>query len=283
MAHAEYKSRALSLVKGLYLPLDADNNPHKCRPTIYETAWVAMLSETTTMDNGSTELLYPDSFQYLLDHQQAHGGWEMGDFKLGTMLNTLAGLLAITKRRKSLFGRSGNAAAALDLRASKAIEFLRGELAKWDPKSSAHLGSIALVPLLLEMLRTENIHFQHWGSAQVEERIAHSPLSQSEGLSPMPYLLQTHMDAAESLNLEDGESCHGISCSPSSVAAFLLASETRDEECAAYLSAAIKATGTRGGVPSVFPPSLNEAAYVSLIIFEAFYFVGKITYPSEDH
>jgi len=269
MAGAEDKSRAHSLVEGLYTPLG-----QQCRPTIYDTALVAMLSRTKT-DSAATELVYPESFQYLLDHQQVDGGWAMRDFRLGTILNTLAGLLAIVKRPRSLSGGLENAA-ALDLRATKATEFLREKLTAWDPKSEAHLDSIVLVPALLAMLRAENIHFQFQGSAQLENqrmerlRRAEPASPQGNGFDPRLFYLETYMDAVEFQRSEATESYHGISCSPSSTAAFLLGSNVWSEEYESYLSAAIKATGTRGGVPSLFPPSCIEAAYVSQSILMCF-------------
>ena len=70
---------------------------YPCRPTIYDTALVAMLFRTNVHDEAP-RAIYPEAFRYLLDHQQTHGGWTMGDFTLGTLLNTMAGLLVLSFR-----------------------------------------------------------------------------------------------------------------------------------------------------------------------------------------
>ena len=289
MAVFDAKSQAYSLIESFKPPLDADHSPPQCRLTIYDTAMVAMLSRPKKTGNRAVELVYPESFQCLLDHQQFNGGWEMRNFRLGTIMNTLAGLLAIAKRRRSLSEGSDNAATSLDLRATKATEFLRGQLANWDPKSDMHSGSIVLVQALLVMLRAENIHFQFRGSAQLERQImetsckAETSSPQSNGFSPMLYYLEAHVDALEPQNSGGMKSYHGISCSPSSTAAFLLGSKVWDEEYEAYLSAAIKATDICGGVPSLFPPSSTEAAYVSLTVLTSLCYPEKNAYHNEDH
>lgn len=268
MTNLEHNLRASSLIEACYASLYTDDSPQQCRPAIYDTALVAMLSRKATND-GTTELVYPESFQYLLDHQQVHGGWVMRDFTLGTVLNSLAGLLAIVKRRKSLSDKHKDAAASLDLRITKATDFLQGQFATWDPRSNVHYRSVILVPALLAMLRAENIHLHCGGSAKIErQRIESlhtlgSVSSQRNGFNLAVYFLEAHMDAAKSLPPEANASHHGISCSPSSTAAFLLGTKAGNEECEAYLSAAIKATCTSGGVPSLFPLSDTEVAYVS--------------------
>ena len=143
------------------------------------------------------------------------------------------------------------------------------KLAVWDPKPYTHLNSIVLVPILLAMLRAENVHFQYRGSAQLEKQRAESPRmaasspTRNKRPSSILYFLEVDMDVATSQRLGDGRSHCAISRSPSPTVALLLAPEVCDEDCKAYLSSAIKATNTRGGVPGVFPPSLFEAAYVS--------------------
>lgn len=259
------------LIKSFSVLVQSGDSSPQCRPTIYDTAMVAMLSKPTTEGDGIVELVYPDSFQYLLDHQQVSGGWEMHSFRLGTILNTLAGLLAIAKCRRSLSLKSETDATSLDLRATKATSFIQEQLDIWDHKSDGQSGSIILVPALLAMLRAEDIHFRFHGSAWLERRRAENlrtaemAPSESNEFNPALYYLEAYVDVIEPQHLEGSKVFQGISCSPSSTAAFLLGSEVFDEEYKAYISAAIKATGTSGGVPSVYPSSSTEVIYVSFI------------------
>lgn len=268
MIRSEDVERARSLLQELYAPSSVDYCTTQCRPTIYDTAWVAMLSRTTA-STGNRELVFPQSFQYLLDHQQANGGWEMRDFKLGTILNTLAGLLAILKRKKHLSLEQNDVAASLNLRATKATDFLRRQLATWDPKSDEHFDSIILAPVLLAMLRAEDIHFDFRGSAELDkrrsERLCRAESSPQQSINTFdPKLDYVRCDMGSlPRRLGKVDSSEGIACSPSSTAAFMLHYEGWSEEYEAYLSAAVNSTRTSGGVPSLFPPSFTEPVYVS--------------------
>ena len=139
--------------------MDISDGSQTCRPTMFDTAFVAMLSLVD--DKGGRHILrYPQTFEYLLNHQSFTGGWEMDNFKSGTLLSTLAGLLALSKHR----GRSSHVAEPikldLDTRIEKAIGFAQRALDVWDTEEDAFPGSKALVASVLEKLELENIYFR---------------------------------------------------------------------------------------------------------------------------
>ncbi|KAL8687226.1 MAG: hypothetical protein Q9218_006545, partial [Villophora microphyllina] len=245
-------SWARAIVQHALALFHADKGAQGCHPTIYDTAWVAMLFRTTS-DPASTELVFPESFQYLLDHQQVHGGWEMPDFKLGTILNTLASLLALTKRMKGLSGGMADGTASLKSRIDKAAEFVQRELAGWDPKSDAGSDLMISVPPLLTLLKTEGIHFRWRGSAALEQleqqrldrlRQTDSPQGPAES-DPEVYFPEGYTDISPSKSITEAKPFHGVACSLSTAAYNLLSEDWNEQHEEDYFSAAIASTGTR--------------------------------------
>ena len=139
--------------------------------------------------------------------------------------------LAIVKHRKNLSDRSEDVVRFLDLRATKAAEFLREQLAKWDPKVDSRNKLIVLVPALLTMLRSEDMCFCLDKSAQLEDYILGISHNSGYGLNTKLYYLEAYIARVERRDLENSEALQvGVMCSPSSTAVFLLDSELGNQE-----------------------------------------------------
>lgn len=269
MDHAELDVRAGSLINDLAAQCD-DVQAQSCKPTMYDTAWIAMLSKPHT--NGTTEWAFPESFTFLLDHQQGHGGWTTCNSKVDAILNTLAALLALKKHQSSLQRDQGDVAVSLDLRASNAVAFLQKEMSDWDPEVGAHLGFEILVPALLLMLKQEGIVLHFPGRSKLMRMNEHG-LSQFDPQQvytskqhPMLCFLEAFLGVLDFQRLRYHKEHGGMSHSPSSTAAYLMGLEVWDEESEDYLRTAIRATGTPGGVPSSFPWTAFESALVGVLL-----------------
>ena len=266
MDYAGLNARARSLVEDLTTWPQAAKS-QSCKPTIYDTAWIAMLSKSKL--DGRIEWVYPEAFQFLLDHQNLHGGWTACDSKTDAILNTLASLLALKKHRSSLRSNQKDIAASLDSRASRAVTYLRSQISDWEPETDAHVGFEILVPALLSMLEHENVNLQFPGRQALialnKNILAHFDQQTLYGgeLSPMLYFLEAFIGIVDFELLSHHKVDGSMMCSPSSTAGYLMGLQGWDEDSEAYLRSAIQATCTSGGVPSAFPCNIFESAYVS--------------------
>ncbi|MCJ1342375.1 geranylgeranyl pyrophosphate synthetase [Peltigera leucophlebia] len=237
------------------------------QPTIYDTAWVAMLSRS--IDDGSPEWVFPDSFQFLLDHQKLNGGWATSESKLDNILNTLAATLALKRHYgSSLKANQIHAAASLGSRVSKAERFLQREMSDWEPELSSHTGFEILIPALLSMLEDEGITLHFAGRQRLmklkQEFFAKFDLQnlyKSENSSIL-YFLEAFLGLGDFERLGLHKARGSIMRSPSSTAAYLIGLRLWDTDCEACIRTAIQATGVPGGVPSVFPPKPVEFATI---------------------
>jgi len=109
-------------------------------PSIYDTAWVSMVSKDDTW-------LFPSAFQYILDHQGPSGGWESHPFSpLDAILNTASSLLSLKLH-----------ATDMDLDLGEAIRraevFLVSQLNTWDVSSTDYVAFEVIVPLCSTLFR----------------------------------------------------------------------------------------------------------------------------------
>lgn len=63
-------------------------------PSIYDTAWVSIISRITA---HGTHWVFPECFQYVLDTQQEDGSWQSYSSQVDGILNTAASLVALMK------------------------------------------------------------------------------------------------------------------------------------------------------------------------------------------
>ena len=266
MEDDELETEARELVESLLIPLDHVSS-NACEPTVYDTAWASMVSRPHT--DHTLYWVFPESFQLLLNGQQANGGWAPCDSKVDTILSTLAATLALKKHRSNLRTDEQDSEASLDSRYLRAMAFLRAELSNWDPEVGPHFGFEILIPALLSMLERENASLQFSGRRRLMELkssvLAHfDPDTFYENeQSPMLYLLEAFIGQVDFNRLGHHKAGGSILDSPSSTAGYLMGLEFWDESCEAYLRNAIRAAGNTGGVPNVFPSNGLTVACVN--------------------
>ena len=233
---------------------------------IYDTAWVSMVSK---VDDGQEAWLFPECFQFLLDNQLPNGGWQCYSTPYDGLLNTLAALLALQKHANRSDMRHRPNSPDLEVRISKATMYLQESLQHWDVDQSLQVGFEILVPALLSMLESENIHFVFSGRKQLESLNARKLARFDPDVlyrAPTTFLhsLEAFIDRIDFDRLSHYKTCGSMMASPASTAAYLMRSSTWDSEAELYLRKALhEGSGNSvGGVPSVFPMPIFEVSWV---------------------
>lgn len=237
--------------------------------SIYDTAWLAMINKA---QDRQRVWLFPESFQLLLDQQLANGRWEKYASDADSIINTMAGLLALTKHQQqpSVGGCRCNPS-ELDLRICNARRELDQMLQSWDVKSTRNVAFEIIVPALLEYLEEESITFRFPGY-QALQSLRSAKLG---GFDPKILYKNEASSIIHSLEAFVGKldfdrvAHHKVQgsmlASPSSTAAYLMNVTQWDYDAEEYLRGAVQTCQREklGGVPSAFPTSIFEMAWVS--------------------
>lgn len=237
--------------------------------SIYDTAWLAMIRAP----GQPGRWLFPESFSYLLLSQTKEGMWPTYASPIDGILNTLAGLLALVKHRKSDVEDldSTHSASRWDLpsRIEKARRALELALDHWNVNQTLHVGFEMLVPSLLSQLGEEGLFFQFEGRSALftlhQKKL--STFIPDIVISPQPTTLLHSLEALVGV-VDFGLLKHhcteygGMFGSPASTAAYLLYSPEWDSRAQTYLENVIRSYGSSGGVPSGFPTPIFEVSWV---------------------
>ena len=235
--------------------------------SIYDTAWISMISKRT---GDHQQWLFPESFHFILNHQDPSGGWCTELTEIDGILSTMAALLALRKHIESPLQLEKKTIDDASGKIPQAISFLQKTLHKWDVPGTNHVGFELLVPAMLEMLDQEGISFDFAGRRQLlqvrDEKLAKFKIEMLYSKIPNPAI---HSLEAFIGKLDFDRMCHhksfgSMMASPASTAAFLMQASKWDDESEAYIRHVLSAAedGTRGGVPSAFPTSLFELTWV---------------------
>ena len=260
MDKVTYEVKAHDLVQNLV----TKSLPYK--PTFYDTAWVSMLPEPHI--ESTTDLAFPEAFEFLLNHQQANGSWSTCDSEEDAILNTLAATLSIHRRCSTLSPDHEAFVAILKARVSKAVTFLHSKMADWEPEAGTHGSFEILAPALLDMLEHEGTTIEFPGRPSLmalnKARLLNFDAQTLCGTerTPMLYFLEAFAGLVDCKNLKKHTVSGAIMQSPASTAAYLMGLEIWDKDSEAYLRNAIQAAGNSGGLPAVFPCNKLEIAIV---------------------
>lgn len=262
-------ARAASLVRELATSCKEKYGINKTSTTIYDTAWVAMVSKTV---NGEKSWAFPESFQYILDHQSQDGAWESYASEIDGIMNTLAALLAIQKHAAESQSQLSFPPSGVEDRISRATKALEGMLQSWKVEETNYVAFEMLVPAHLDMLERYNIRFdfpgrQHLMSINKQKlaKLDTRSLSEAKGGSLL-YSLEAFLGKINFDDIRHHTVAGSMLGSPSSTAAYMIGTSTWDDESEAYLRWVIS-TGTgegSGAVPSSFPTTIFDLSWVTL-------------------
>ena len=235
--------------------------------SIYETAWVLMIKTPSEANPG---WLFPLSFRNVLEAQQASGGWSPDAPEMDSILNALAGLLALRRHAKAVHPLENNRTPDLIMRMYEAAAFLQEKVQYWDVESTIHVGFKSLVPTLLDLLEKEQFLFDFPGRvplmkiretkmARFNPEILYADKKMAALHSREAFIGQIDFD-----RLGHHKTNGSMMASPSSTAAYLIHSSEWDQESEAYIRHVISHGPGKGdgSVSSAFPCPLFEVSWV---------------------
>lgn len=235
---------------------------------VYDTAWVSMITKPV---GAHLQWLSPESFQYVLDSQDASGGWNSDASEIDSILNTLAGLLALRKHAMTAcVSDRDTRPKGLVAKIYKAATFLQEKLQTWDVASTIHVGFEILVPNLLDLLEKQGFVFdfpgrdllmkiRDWKMTKIRPEMLYVNTSVTAIHSSEAFINQIDFDRVAHHKI------HGsMMASPSSTAAYLMHSSSWDHESEAYIRHVIASGPGKGdgSVPSAFPSTFFEISWV---------------------
>ncbi|KAI0010240.1 hypothetical protein F4779DRAFT_320603 [Xylariaceae sp. FL0662B] len=233
----------------------------------YDTAWISMIRKPT----GCTHTwLFPASFDFLLRTQKPTGGWGSPAAELDSILNTAAGLLALSRHREPA------APSDLDSRISAATGFLLERLQELDLSVTLSDGFELLLPALLDLLDGEGIPFVFPArQALLEIRDQKLACVDVESVyagakSTILHSLEAFIGRVDFDRLAQHKAHGSVMASPSSTAAYLMNVSIWDDETEEYLRYVMaKRSGKGDGcMPSAFPSTLFELSWVVSMLLE---------------
>ncbi|KAF2478178.1 Ent-kaurene synthase [Lindgomyces ingoldianus] len=238
-------------------------------PSIYDTAWLSMVSK-------EGDSLFPQCFQYLLDTQQNDGSWESYSCPLDGIMNTMAGLLALQTKAKSLLIPDSN----LISRSSRAETALRDMLQAWDISSCDRVGFEIIIPALLLLLESQGVKMdfpeRNRLLSMCECKLSKlKPKLLGNTQSTLLHSLEGFAGILDYSTVKHQKSNYGAMLgSPSSTAAYLMYAPEWDPQAEEYLQKVVEQCAVAGvsrGVPSAFPTSIFEITWTIVSLLESGY------------
>ncbi|KAF5367991.1 hypothetical protein D9758_004488 [Tetrapyrgos nigripes] len=260
---------ANELLRSLVELFDAGNGIGTFSHSIYDTAWVSMVSRAEP--NGSRYRVFPECFQFIYDAQLEDGSWRSpGCTNIhDAIINTLACLLSFKHHQ-----RLGHTSCPLDLadRVEKAVSFLTGALKEWNSASVERIAFEMIIPRLLELLDDEGINFDFPGRGPLYEvYMSKLKMVNLEGMyqpDALPtgilHSLEAFVGKCDFDRLRHHKRDGNFFGSPASTAAYLMSVSEWDGEAEDYLRRVIqrfKSCGYSGAVSTVWPTTVMEFAW----------------------
>lgn len=265
--------RAVNVIDAL---VDSLNTPYggssSMTVSIYDTAWVAMVTKESTDEHGDRRRhwVFPKCFQFLLENQREDGGFGANASEVDGILNTMAAVLALCRySAESAVEKAPLAITceALQDRIARGTAYLNKVLVHWNVHATVHVGFEILIPKLLELLQKEGLEFEFPGRTAlmafnrrkldgIKPSVLYTRRKTTLLHSLEAFIGQVDMDRVRH-HLANGS----MMGSPSSTAAYLTNVVEWDHEAEEYLRFVVDSG--KGGVPSAFPISIFEAAWVS--------------------
>ena len=231
-------------------------------PAIYDTAWVSVIAKTT---DGQTNWLFPEAFEFLINHQQHDGGWQTTTSDEDGILDTLAALLAVCRHITQQY-QMWETNEDLENCRARAFYFLETKFTRWSFESKkSDRGFQSKASKLLHLLRGEGIEFTFHSKIflmtdDLEKRTSYrnfSRLAKSERTL-------TKLDVSQ----QSQSKIYGsVMASPALTAEYLMSTSKWDDEAEVYLRHVVFA-GHSGGVPTKFPSTILDITSVVTTLLE---------------
>ena len=240
-------------------------------PTIYDTAWVAMVSKTVHED---TQWLFPGCFDFLLNRQMADGGWGASTTEEDGILNTMAAMLALKLHADAPHYSGCPLPKDIEARISKADAYLQQKLKEWKVEESGNIGFEILIPTHLGLLDKQGFTYQLPGREALmnlnREKLAkfNPEILYGTRKTSLIHSLEAFVGIIDFDKVSHHRRGGSMMGSPSSTAAFLMYSSSWYNDTEEFLStvAAVAQGTASGGIPTVFPATTFMLCWVILLI-----------------
>ena len=250
---------------------DQYHNFGSMTPSIYDTAWVSMVSKRV---EGESQWLFPEAFQYVLSSQEAFGGWisDTSGSGIDSIVTSMAALLAL-RRHASVPGLNNGLGEDLLAKTYHGAAFVQKLLQSWDVESTLHVGFELLVSALLHLLEQEGLVFSFPGR-QILLQLKDNKMrrfrpemlySDNKSTSGLIHSLESFAGEIDFDKVAHHKAHGGMMGSPAATAAYLIYSSSWDDEAENYLRNVISAGSGKnnGSVPNVWPTPFYEISWVS--------------------
>ena len=244
------------LLRRLLSPYNPGYGLGHMSPSIYDTAWVSMVSK-----DGSW--LFPSAFEYIVEQQAHSGAWESpSSSPIDTILNTLASLLAL---------KVHNTDGQFDEPIERSTAFLSSCLNTWDVSSTDRAGFEITVPSMLNTLSKLGVEFsfpQHSLLMDLNRaKLTKIPPRVVYDLgTPLLHSLEGLVGHIDFDRVAHHKRQGSFMASPASTAAYLMNASAWDDECEGYLAAVLSRSEPHdeGSVPCAWPTTFFELSWASL-------------------
>lgn len=216
---------------------------------------------------GSGQWLFPECFEYILQHQSISGDWPSYATVADGILNTAAALLAI---KKHLMWDTTNK--DLELLCNKAHVALESLLGRWEISSCDQVGFEILVTQHINLLAAEGVSIAFSGLPKLQAvcHDKHGRLSSLQDLlynepSTLLHSLESQVGLIDFDRLRCWREPNGsMMNSPSSTAAYLMHASEWDQDAERYLRTVLRQgpSQSKACVPCAWPTTLFEASWV---------------------
>ncbi|KAI1345533.1 hypothetical protein F5Y01DRAFT_323101 [Xylaria sp. FL0043] len=228
--------------------------------SLYDTAWLSMVRK-----QGSDVWLFPECFEFVLSQQLTSGAWESYSTPVDGILNTAVALLSLTKHLQIQPGNHD-----WQIRSHKAKGALEVVLGKWDLRSTYPVGQELLIISLLSLLQENGVTvpFSQLSALQAAYNAEPSKIRPStvrEGHSALRQSLEAFNGHSAFNRISQWRERNGsFMNSPAATAAYLIHSQSWDEDAESYLKNVINRNGglRDGGVPCAWPMNIFEVTRV---------------------
>ncbi|CAG8953632.1 hypothetical protein HYFRA_00010091 [Hymenoscyphus fraxineus] len=281
MNSATLEVRVDKLLRGMLNDYDSAYGFGSMSSSVYDTAWVACIKKAVS---GSTQWLFPSSYNYILDSQLSNGGWPAHPNSTDTdevdgILSTMAAILCLKQHFQTPLQLRHYGNQSLIEKIAAGEHRLSILLNEWDVGKCNSVGYEVLVPSLLELLEYEDLYLEFPGKEKLLEirdkkltKLRPEVLYQGKHFALLHSLEAFHQWSEFNVDKISHHKIGGsIMASPSATASYLMRSSTWDDEAEAYLRL-VMSNGhgkNTGGVPSAYPSTNFELIWVASTLLEA--------------
>ncbi|CAF1415613.1 unnamed protein product [Adineta steineri] len=268
----DWHFEANEFLRNLIIQCDETDELCTVNVSIYDTAWVSMVSKTI---DGKTEWLFPQSFQLILDSQSSDGGWEVDKSPVDAIVTTLACVLAL-KRHQSTAPVYEGSEDDINYRIDIAVKFLNSKLDSWDVSTTERIAFELIIPSLLKLLEIEYGIIFRFRDYNILVAIHHKKMAMIDNSmiykfqSTCHYTLEAFIGRIDFNRLRNLKHKGSFMSSPASTAAYLMNVSSWDEEAEQFLRYVLvhcKRYGN-GGVSIICPTTAFEFSWSIVNLFE---------------